>query len=752
MSEKKTEASKKSRLWDLSEQLTKNPTRAMWAFFILSAGAALIGVLNMIRIIWHESGNPAFAAWGGSTALALLGAGLWIKISEDTGKTSREEMRKLILFVGGVVGLLFFFLGVMLIIGPWNQYLLSPPKAADAEVTLLQVWKNNMGKLLFVQLACVGGLALAFFSLRLAKSSEREKASFRRLLYGYNTGLTALLLIAILGALNVLCYVPIFPFTLLNRTVDWTENKVNSLNSISEKRLAALNTRLHVYSLLPRQYRYAHQMESLLKLCREYNREHFDYTIVDIGQEPEKMESILKEHNISRDKLTRLMMNPHTGRPAIDRRTGRLMRELVGIVLVVHGPAEKQRQELILGTELFEEERLPPPKKGQKQEKPQQLFTGEKALISAIRNLTEAGKAKIYFTQGHEELSIKAGESTRESSSAFSLVAQLEATGVYEVAGLDLGSSEVTEIPDDAVAVVIAGPRKPFTSKEVRLIQAYLDRTEKKDKDKVLVTRGKLIVLFDVVPSNKDMMQTGLEPLLRGRYNVEVSDKRVLTLSEPVPETLITATSSRSGNPIAMEFSVRTPRTFRLDNARRVSPISSGPRQGAKVEVEPLLYGFDNRLRSGVWEERNLLAEGAAVRASYFQRGNNVLNEKRQREIPVAVTVSDSGSAGGLPPGHVKVQGKQTPRMVVFGDATWISDAALSRPGGRSNVDLFASCLAWLRDSPDIGVSIPGRGRKSITLVGKYKDSRKTLYFLPLVVMLLTVVAMGGGIWVARRR
>jgi ABC-type uncharacterized transport system involved in gliding motility auxiliary subunit len=95
-------------------------------------------------------------------------------------------------------------------------------------------------------------------------------------------------------------------------------------------------------------------------------------------------------------------------------------------------------------------------------------FKGEEAFTSAILAVTEARTPRVYFSAGHGEGSIDAGERGR----GFTDVRQLlERDNLIVAKWESLGKDAV---PPDADAVVVAGPRTAFLEPEVAALEKYL--------------------------------------------------------------------------------------------------------------------------------------------------------------------------------------------------------------------------------------------------------------------------------------
>ena len=88
----------------------------------------------------------------------------------------------------------------------------------------------------------------------------------------------------------------------------------------------------------------------------------------------------------------------------------------------------------------------------------------EHAFTSAILEVTGVTQKKIYFLTGHGESSI---------DSNYSAATQSLRDNLFKVDVLDLLITRA--IPDDAAALIIAGPKKPLDANELSIIKNYLD-------------------------------------------------------------------------------------------------------------------------------------------------------------------------------------------------------------------------------------------------------------------------------------
>jgi hypothetical protein len=206
-----------------------------------------------------------------------------------------------------------------------------------------------------------------------------------------------------------------------------------------------------------------------------------------------------------------------------------------------------------------------------------------------------------------------------------------------------------------------------------------------------------------------------------------------------------------SSNRIAQKFAKpgEEPEPFIFVDARTVSAGPQNPGMPPRYTVDDLmvLSSPNDQLVIG---ESNLGIEPDALMAGF--RGNEAELEKRLIRTPpvFAVAVSEGGNQSPQIPGHDFMRNTESkPRMLVFGDAGWISDRGLASRG--DNYDLFVSCLNWLHERPEIGTQpIADKVKAEYNLPPDISPPR--LLFMPGLVILLFVICAGTGVWLVRRR
>jgi hypothetical protein len=543
-----------------------------------------------------------------------------------------------------------------------------------------------------------------FVGLQLARPVQRTSMSMRRWLYGYNAILSSLLLLFTLVLINLLPYTAVRPFSWAMEATDWTSGGLYTLHTATRNLLTELKEPVKVYVLIPSGGLRARDVEILLNNCRAVN-------------------PLLTWEQLSRDR----------NRGEIERLiTQYQVPDSVG-VLVVHGTKPNETSQFIKAEELAENSSGPGSDKSY-------VFKGENALLNALTYLSSGkSRAVVYFTQGNGELDLN--DQDRRNFDTGLGVLQEELNKInYQTHPLNL-DPKTTSIPEDADIVVIARPREKLPDNAIKALRDYLQGTNRKDNKK-----GKLMVLFDVNIRKGEMVPTGLEPLMM-EYSVKVGNDRVMCLRRD-PLQLVTIANPRSSNAIARAFTSRGAATtlFPFYDARTVGPANAAGAPN-RFTAEDLIFVLP---QTRAWAETDLKADPAALFDELKRDQQKVLNKIGERPLPLAVTVMEGKSAAPPVPGHEFMAKDGEPRMVVFGDASWATNNILLQ-ATPDNFALFSSSLSWLAGRHDIGERIPTSTRSVYRLKVAPGDNLR-LIFLPGVLMVMGVFALGFGVWVVRRR
>jgi hypothetical protein len=599
------------------------------------------------------------------------------------------EMRSLVLTVGGLVGLVIALLAIIRAWVWWNEVFAAGITAWRGEQAW-RLWACFYGELL--------GLAIIFGSLLLGRADIRVNPTLRRLLFGYNTVLTGLLLLAVLVVFNVTVYA-CYPYTF-----EWTKAGLYSLSEQSKNTLNALQEPVTIYVLMSERQEVYQDVHTLLQNVQSYtNRVQVEYVAPDLQPKyyktlVERFPKLTAENRAGGGRGLLIVYGADTGKGPPPPNAFIPAASLSGDTPVGEGGVARE-------------------------------FKGESLLMTELRFLAKGGmRPTVYFTQDNGEYDI-ANSTTRNGAGLF---VEYLRTQRYEVKGLKWGPPELKapgelsvyakEVPKDAMAVVISRPTTPFSKEALAALGKYLDG------------KGKLLYLSNILydPNNYTLVETGLEDFLR-KYGVEVGRGYLLhipTQRGDVPIVSQAVTPAESNNPIALRF-----KDFPIlvERARPIRPLpgAGGYRGEVILEVGPPY----TRL---FWEETDLktLANVVAYSNSLIQDPQEVFKRASRKPIPVGVAVTSR---------------KDQPTLVAYGDATMASnegDPQVSR--NPFYYPLMVSSLEWLAGRPE-NIGIPPR-KSNYYSVPPEKISFQGLVLLPTGLILLGLLGFGAGVWVVRRR
>jgi ABC-type uncharacterized transport system involved in gliding motility auxiliary subunit len=290
-------------------------------------------------------------------------------------------------------------------------------------------------------------------------------------------------------------------------------------------------------------------------------------------------------------------------------------------------------------------------------------FRGEHAMTGAIIKATRREKKKIYFVEGHGELSLRAVRA--DAARALGAVrGDLESSGFD---ALELSLARQGAVPPDAAMVVIAGPTQPFATNEIEILERYL------------IEDGRLFVALA-------SERTGLEDLLE-RWGVKVGQgtlvQRFAVPGQTVEREWVVVSRVHGGHPITAPFVdvvfdvvLMSPRPLR---------IASGQRTHAS---EPLLM---------------TAADEAGARTSLAGVANPELDAREDKGSFVVAAAVAPEKLDRPPPGWVA----RRARLVVTSSSNFLRDggSAAHVPNGyqsASHRDFFLNCVFWLSGQDEL--------------------------------------------------
>jgi hypothetical protein len=534
------------------------------------------------------------------------------------------------------------------------------------------------------------GAGLVFLAIQPARAEERNNSLIRKEVYGANFALTIMLLLVSLVVANVLVSLRV------PNKLDTTATGFYSISETTRQLLDRLDQPVTAYGVLDRDEgldRATNDIRQLLLACQDASNGKFKVKFLNSGSDKSELNNL-------RSKYPQLAL-------VLDQRT------VSGAILLTTGEDEK-RHVVIPDNELFDE-------RGQ-------AFQGESRLYKEIVFLADSQtKPVIYFTQSNGELEIS-GAGGQPIRSASRLKQYLE-KNYLDIRPLSL-SGDKPEVPADATEVVIAEPRTPFADAAINALRKYMTNPAKK---------GKLIFLSGTIPGpDGKMLKTGIEPLL-AELNVRLGEKYIYNL--PVSQ----AAQSVGPENVLAGFSKAAEQNPILESISKVSQYMTfyRPREVEPMNSNPALQATDLLLAVGVtWLETERPTDLNAVMDELLK--SRKLQEAKglsENPRPVAAIVTEG----------------QTGRAVVFGSSLFITDEYARRiRQGQSplSFDMFGVTIDWLRDKSTSIAASGIESKKYVTYQFPPPASvdNTRLIWLPLGLGLVSILGLGAGVWVIRRK
>ncbi|RIK99998.1 MAG: hypothetical protein DCC71_19520 [Proteobacteria bacterium] len=332
----------------------------------------------------------------------------------------------------------------------------------------------------------------------------------------------------------------------------------------------------------------------------------------------------------------------------------------------------------------------------------------EAKLTNAIVKLTRQGSKKVYFVTGHNER--PAQGKGAEGKEGFANAAQALANENYTVESLNLETK--AEVPDDADALILAGPTAPLRPGDADKLDRYLARG------------GALLAMVD------PRAQTDVGAQL-ATWGVELGEDAVVDRLQSIFGQAMSPLAVPSA---AHEITRDMREVTMFPMARTVTGRSA---QGAAFV--PLVTTSEN-----AWGERDL--------EQLFEQGVAELSDADVKG-PVSIGVAGTPKPVAAPPAPpAPAEGGETPaapqpRLVVFGDADFASNQALD---AYNNRDLFVNSVNWLLGDVESIAVRPARSRASRLTLSSEQFSQ--IRSLSLFVLPELIAVLGVWAWWSRRR
>jgi ABC-type uncharacterized transport system involved in gliding motility auxiliary subunit len=320
---------------------------------------------------------------------------------------------------------------------------------------------------------------------------------------------------------------------------------------------------------------------------------------------------------------------------------------------------------------------------------------GEGEVTSLILKVARPTATVVYAMTGHGEPE----PSDLESPAGLGLL--VRALGEDAITVKPLLLSTQAAVPEDAAAVILAGPVKPLIAHEQDAVRSYLAKG------------GRLLAMID--PGS----EPGLAPLLDD-YRLKLDDDMIVDQQE------VAFLGARLGvDPIVEDFPpLPITKGFKqriiLSRARSVTIGVDGGLPG--VSTQPLAKTHESAWGESGWHE--MLKTGRVEKSAEDKAG--------------PVVVAATATVGGA--------GRKESRLVLVGDSDWAVNGNL---GSFFNREMLLNTVHWLTGSEELIVG-PAKRLRASRLDMTVADERNLFRF---GVLLLPEVLLIGGLaaWLRRK-
>lgn len=335
----------------------------------------------------------------------------------------------------------------------------------------------------------------------------------------------------------------------------------------------------------------------------------------------------------------------------------------------------------------------------------------EEKLTNAIVKLTRQGSKKVYFVTGHNER--PAEGKGADGKEGFARAADALRSENYQVEALNLETK--ADVPEDADAVILAGPTAPLRPGDADKLDRYLARG------------GAMLAMVD------PRANTDFGAVLSG-WGVDLGDDAIVDrlqsiLGQAMAPLAVPAENheiTKDMNEVTMFPMARSLAPGKVEGANFVAIVSAG---------------------ENAWGERDLtrlFEEGVAER------------DDTDTQPPAVIGLAGTPKTRALPPPapaaqpenpHAPPPAPEAGRLVVFGDSDFASNAAID---AYRNRDLFVNSVNWLIGDVESIAIRPARSRASRLALSA--EQFTTIRSLSLFVLPELIAVVGVWVWWSRRR
>jgi ABC-type uncharacterized transport system involved in gliding motility auxiliary subunit len=325
-------------------------------------------------------------------------------------------------------------------------------------------------------------------------------------------------------------------------------------------------------------------------------------------------------------------------------------------------------------------------------------FTEEK-ITNALVAVLKEGSKKIYFTKGHGE-----GQLTGQEPSGFEIIAQELKNNRYEVGDVNLIDSG--KVPDDAKALIIAGPKYDLKDQEIQFIDQFIS------------AGGSVLVLSDA------MTQTTNINKLTEKFGLSFNnDFMILRPDDPRAQLL------GQNNAIIGDFDEFSPITKDFARKSNVAVLFQNTRTVA--ERTENLAKFKVTMIGKTAGETTVRVKN--VNSAADLRG---ITQDRVEQGSFAVMATSSGKVG-----------EKEARVAAFGSSQFLTNQGAQTAEHR---DLLVNTVSWLTQDEDF-IAIRPKDMTKSTLSLASSGATLNLLFISFIYPFI-FLGLGALYWLRRKQ
>lgn len=332
-------------------------------------------------------------------------------------------------------------------------------------------------------------------------------------------------------------------------------------------------------------------------------------------------------------------------------------------------------------------------------QKEQVSSADEQDIDSAIIRLNNPGQRVLYFLTGHGE-----HDPSGSGTDSFAQAQTMLENKNYQVKSLNLLDNP--KIPDDALSIIIAGPKKPLTDQEVNLIKDYLAKGHS------------IVYLSDSpyinVPVNTDpgIINDPMVPYLAASWGINLVND--IVIDPDVNPPYVAVASSYGSSPI----------TDKLNNMATIFPTARSASQGTiPGDVSQRLLASTS---TNAWGE-----------VDYQSITNNNITPDQGKDV-----------MGPVPLAIAAMNTTTNARIVVIGDSVFATDQYFSQ---YANSDFLINSIDWAASQENL-INLTPKQPTQRLLVPPEIWAQGLILLGSIFILPGMVIVIGITVWVQRKR